>query len=279
MPSIRVAYMPLITHLDYVPDGAVEAGVALAGALGCELHATTFAVDMPQVAMPFGGMLLNMPEMIRAAEEHSQLRCRNLQALIHEKAGAQIRVTCSTKHAVLGREQYGAALESRVFDVVVLPWSKESVVVRDFAQALVFDAGRPSILVPPGTTSAPIRHVAVAWDASRVAAQALGDALSLLPDDCRITVLTAGGDKTLPGKDLAEALAASLQRRGHSAEVKSVDLAGRKIAVALQEAALEVGAQMLIMGAFGHSRLRDFVLGGATTGVFENLRMPVLLSH
>jgi nucleotide-binding universal stress UspA family protein len=275
---VRLAYMPLLSYPESPPDDAVEAALALATSLQCALSATAFAVDMPSVPLPVGGMLLNMPEMNRMAEQHSQARCRDLKSLLREKAGRNT-IGIATRHAGLGRAEYGAALEARTFDVVLLPWSRDGRAVRDFSQTVVFEAGRPCILVPPGTPPTRIGHVAVAWDAGRVAARALADALPLLGEDCRITVLTVEDNKTLPAKGLADSLAAALQRRGHRAEARTVALGGRKIAVALQEAALLAGAEMLVMGGFGHSRIRDMVLGGATTGVFDDLRLPVLMSH
>ncbi len=86
-------------------------------------------------------------------------------------------------------------------------------------------------------------------------------------------------EKPLPGQDIAEALAALLMQRGFVAEARHIALAGRTVAEALQEAAIEAGADLLAMGGFGHSRARDFILGGATKGIFADLRLPVLLSH
>lgn len=94
------------------------------------------------------------------------------------------------------------------------------------------------------------------------------DLIPLLASDCRISVLTLRDEKPLLGKDIAEALSASLQQRGFSAEASHVALAGRRVAQALQEAAIETGADLLAMGGFSHSRVRDFVLGGATKGIF-----------
>lgn len=101
----------------------------------------------------------------------------------------------------------------------------------------------------------------------------------LLADDARVTVLTIQDEKQLERGDIASALASSLQLRGLDAQAKSVLLNGRPIAEALQASAAEAGADLLVMGGFGHSRIRDFILGGATKGVFRDLRMPVLLSH
>jgi nucleotide-binding universal stress UspA family protein len=122
-------------------------------------------------------------------------------------------------------------------------------------------------------------HIAVAWDCSRVAARALNDALRLLPAGGRVSILTLGDEKVLARDDVAGALAQSLVLRGYQAAAIQATLKGRPIGEALQDEATATGAQLLVMGGFGHSRLRDFILGGATKGVFDDLRMPVLLAH
>ncbi len=279
MSIARLAYMPLVTYPDSVPDDSVASAVAFAAALGCDLHATTFAVDIPNVSTPIGGLLLNVPEMIRATEENSRASCRRLQDLVREKAGTRMKTQCSDRQAFPGEMGNVAANEARYFDLALLPWSKDQLVTHDLAQAVVFGAGRPTILVPSSARSGPIRHVAVAWDASRVAARALADAMPLLADDTRITVLTVQDEKTLAGHNLAESLADSLETRGIQAQALNIELGRRTIAEALQESALEAEAGMLVMGGFGHSRIRDFILGGATKGILTDLRLPVLLSH
>jgi nucleotide-binding universal stress UspA family protein len=172
-----------------------------------------------------------------------------------------------------------AATEARYFDLSILPWSAARVAGQDLAQALLFGAGRPVVLVPAGTVAAPVRHIAVAWDESRTAARALGDALPLLSRGVRISVLTVGDEKALRASAMSESLAAALARRGYAAEAVDLVLRGGQIGAMLQEGAQAQGAELLVMGGFGHSRLREFVLGGATTGILGELRMPALLSH
>jgi nucleotide-binding universal stress UspA family protein len=179
----------------------------------------------------------------------------------------------------MGAELDAAATEARYYDVSVLPWSDETVLTQDMAEAVVFGSGRPTILVPPSAPPASLHHVAIAWDESRVAARALGDALSLLPEGGRVSVLTVQDDKPLGGSDIAGSLAVTLGKRGFKTEACSISLGGKTIAEALQDTAKNEGAQLLAMGGFGHSRLRDFVLGGATKGVLSDLRLPALLSH
>ena len=279
MTHVRLSYMPLVTYPDVVPDECVAVAVSLASALGGELHAVTFSVDIPPMAPPLGGILLNLAEMIRTTEENSRAHCRRLQELVLRQAGSSIKTACTSKHLASGLAGEAAANEARYYDFSLLPWAKDMLVLQDFAQAVIFAAGRPAVLVPPSASHNPIRHLAIAWDESRVAARALADAMIFVDEQTQITVLTVQDEKKLNRDDIGQSLALSLKKRGLRAEAQNVSLDDRSIAQALQESALAAGANMLVMGAFGHSRIRDFILGGATKGVFADLRMPVLLSH
>ncbi len=72
----RFAYMPLMTYPDSAPDSSVEAAIGFAFAFDCELHVTTFAAQIPRVSTPIGGLLLNIPQMIRGTEDNSRTRCQ-----------------------------------------------------------------------------------------------------------------------------------------------------------------------------------------------------------
>ena len=278
MPS-RVAYMPLPTYPETVADSAILAAAGFAAALGFKLHVRAFSVDIPQVHSPVLGLLVDVPGLVRAAEEKSKAECERLKGLLEGPTVLRGGVHYSTRQVVLGAAFDAAAAEARYYDLAVLPWSGETVLAQEMSEAVVFGSGRPTILVPPSAHPASLDHIAIAWDESRVAARALGDALSLLPEGGRVSVLTVKDEKQLSGSDIAGSLASSLERRGFKAKPCSISLGGKTIAESLQDTAMTEGAQLLAMGGFGHSRLRDFVLGGATKGVFTNLRLPALLSH
>lgn len=279
MVKPRIAYMPLNTFPEAVADESIRAAADFAASLECTLHVTTFAVDIPQVSSAFGNVVLDIPGLVRAAEEKSKAECRRVQDLVQGAAGSRLNVDCMDREVVLGATLDAAATEARYFDLAVLPWSGENVESQDMAQAVVFGSGRPAILVPPSAHLATFDHIAIAWDASRVAARALGDALPLLGEGARVSVLTVQDEKPLGESDLAGALASSLENRGFRAAPLEITLNKRTIAEALQDTALSEGAQVLVMGGFGHSRVRDFILGGATKGVLTQLRLPTLLSH
>jgi nucleotide-binding universal stress UspA family protein len=253
--------------------------VEFAAALGGDLHTTTFAVDIPPLRSPLGRLLVDIPSLAKDAEERSLAECARLQNLVSTAAGARIPVDCTTARIVLGGAADAAAAEARCHGLSLLPWCADVPTAQEMAQAVVFGSGRPAILVPPTARPARLEHVAIAWDASRVAARALWDALALLAEDGRVTVMTIRDEKPLHDPDLAAKLAAMLDARGYAASPLDIALGDTTIAAALQDAAVQAGAQLLAMGGFGHSRLRDFILGGATQGVFRDLRLPVLLSH
>jgi len=279
MLRTRIAYMPLATYPEAVANGSIQAATAFAASLECRLHVTTFSVDIPQVSSALSGLLLDVPGLVRAAEEKSKAEGHRLKELVHEVAGSRLDVDSTAREVVLGAALDAAAAEARYYDLSVLPWSGETVAAQEMAQAVVFGSGRPAILVPPSARPAPLDHIAIAWDASRVAARALGDALPLLAEGGRLSVLTVQDEKPLGAPDLAGVLAASLEKRGFNATPLEITLGERPIAKALQDTALSGGARVLAMGGFGHSRIRDFVLGGATKGILADLRIPVLLAH
>ena len=275
----RIAYMPLNTYPEVAPDAAVLASVGFAAALGCGLHVSTFAVNIPPVASPLGGFMISVEGMARAAEDRSKGECARLKTLIEGVAQSKPEVQILNHRLVLGAVLDAATSEARYFDLALLPWTAETQSAQDMAQTLVFDSGVPVILVPPFTATETVDHVAIAWDESRVAARALGDALRILPAGGKVSVLTVKNEKTMKSSGIAQTLAAALELRGFNARAVETTLDRRTIAAALQDSARHEGAQLLVMGGFGHSRLRDFILGGATKGVLADLKMPVLLAH
>lgn len=278
MDRTRIAYMPLNSYPDAIPAEAVQAAVGLAGGMGLDLHVATLSVDVPSVNPPLGSLVLNIPEMARQAEERSRAECSRLAAIVrqaHEGRAPEIE----ERPVRPGAAPDAAAAQARCFDLSLLPWPGGITEAQQMAQALIFGSGRPLLAVPAGASAGRIVHLAIAWDGSRVAARALGDALDLVPPGCRVTILTIEGEKPLGDRATAATLAATLERRGFAARAHRAVLGYRGIAEALQDEALQVGASLLAMGGFGHSRLRDFILGGATEGVFLDLRLPVLLSH
>jgi nucleotide-binding universal stress UspA family protein len=143
-------------------------------------------------------------------------------------------------------------------------------------------AGRPVLLVPyAGDFAALGRQVLVAWNGTREAARALYDAMFLLAGAEAVTVLEIDppGDAAVDPELRAASVAAALRRRGIAARARSTVSDGMPIADLILSTAADLGADLIVMGAWGHSRLREFVLGGASRGILEAMTVPVLMSH
>jgi nucleotide-binding universal stress UspA family protein len=274
------AFLPLITYPDGNSDRVAANATALAAFLGADLHAAVFNVDIPNVSNTLSRLLLQLPDLIRETEAASQSRGEHLLAMVQAEA-AERAVHLTTSVFTAGPVSLGeAATEAaRYFDLAILGWEVGNETSRSAAEAVVFGSGRPTVLLPASANIGPVQHVAIAWDASRVAARAVADALPFLQRATRTTVFTMLGEKPLAHYDVAERLAVSLGKRGVLAESISIRAEGHPIGLTLQEHALKHGADILVMGAYGHSAIRDFILGGATESVLDDLRLPVLLSH
>jgi nucleotide-binding universal stress UspA family protein len=139
---------------------------------------------------------------------------------------------------------------------------------------VILSAGGPVLMLPRTGWGEPVgRRAVVAWNGSREAARALKDALPFLVTAETVTLVGAGEDAAA-SLDVAAAL---LKRHAAPVRTKPVE-AGHRAGAALLEAAAAEGADLLVMGAYGHSRLREIVLGGATREVSRDARIPVLFS-
>lgn len=168
---------------------------------------------------------------------------------------------------------------SRVHDLTMIELDEHDL-ERGVAEVVVFGSGRPLLVLPVGQTRpfSPDKIV-VAWDGGAAAARALGDALPWLIAADRVQLVAVSEDgKLQPGARAEEAVDLLA---GHDVEVELVKLEAkdRKIDAVLFDHALGEGADLVVMGAYGHSRVREFVLGSVTCRALDAPRLPILLSH
>lgn len=272
-------FLPLITYPDANSVTIASAAVSIARQLDAELHALTLEADIPAVSNALSNLLMKLPDMIQEAEQLSARRAAELLAAVRAAAAPEsVLVTTNTVRGHLPILPELAAKHARYHDISLIGWSDDNPATRMLAEAVVFGSGRPALLIPETLSTIRLDHVAIAWDAGRAAARALADARPLLERASAVSVLVITDEKPLSA-EAGKTLADNLQGLGLPARLQTCQLGGAGIAEALQTGATGIGADVLVMGGFGHSRLRDFVLGGATEGVLANLKMPVLLSH
>lgn len=160
--------------------------------------------------------------------------------------------------------------------------SDPDCVSQGLADRLALESGRPVMVVPAGGAKEPVgREILVAWNARREAVRAVGDAMPLLEvaDHVTVAAINAASDdpenQGIPAADIGLHLA----RHGIDVTTKSLFGAPAAIGELLLDAAGDAGADLLVMGAYGHSRFRELVLGGVTAHLLEHATIPLLLSH
>lgn len=253
---------------------------AIARHLNADAHALILHADFPLVSSVLGDMLVDVSSLMRDAKAKSRDRGSALiqdMELEMKRLGISLRTT--ELECFEGLFGDTVATYARYHDLVVVGIGPDDTTMQETAEAVIFGSGRPTLLVPDSSAPATFEQVMIAWDGSRVAARAVSDARDFLQRAQSITIVSVTDETILPHDDPGNKLAEYLIRHDLQATVAQVQGRGHPIAETLQEHAREIGAGVLVMGAFGHSRIRDFVLGGATNGILKDLRLPVLLSH
>ncbi len=228
----------------------------------------------------FGGI---PPEIIEGQRRESENKARAAVSRFEQTAK---REGLSYETRILNTSIADAAAQlgriGRRFDLIVLgqpeadSWTPDEVI----DETVLFESGRPVIFVPfiqkGGMT---LDHVLICWDGSRAAARAVADALPFLKKAKQVEVLIVSEKPNkaneIPGADLGQHLA----RHGLKVEIKHITASDIGVAPTILSYAADSGTDMIVMGGYGHSRLREFVLGGVTRGMLESMTVPVLMSH
>lgn len=172
---------------------------------------------------------------------------------------------------------------ARHFDLSVIMQSDDDRGVNNdlLIEATLFDSGRPLVVVPYTERSGlKLDRIVCCWDGSRAAARAINDALPLLRKANGVELFIVANEKTadeqvLRGADIARHLA----RHDVKVEVETTPAADVDVANVILSHVADCSASLLVMGGYGHSRLREFVLGGATRGILATMTVPVFMSH
>jgi nucleotide-binding universal stress UspA family protein len=169
---------------------------------------------------------------------------------------------------------------ARRFDLAIVAQPDRKAAYEIVGETVLFDSGRPTLMVPfVQKAGLKLGRVLVCWDGSRAASRAVADALPFLKRAGDIDVLIVAGDRgksdEVPGADLGQHLA----RHGLKINVRRITSPDIGIAETILSTAADSSADLLVMGGYGHSRLREFVLGGVTESIIGAMTVPTLLSH
>jgi nucleotide-binding universal stress UspA family protein len=276
--AIRDVLLTLTTYPDPTPASAVQDAVSFAAAVGSHIAAVACEVH---VQVPGTFLSGSIAGGLARHEAHESLN--NAWTLITafesaaEKAGVaheRILERCLTQQLPARLVEY-----ARLRDLTIVPVPESYD--QWHAETIIFESGRPTLVLPeiPRAGLLDLKTVMVAWDFSRAAARAIADAIPILEKAREVRIVTVTNEKVLDSKHSAEELAKNLSRHGIDVILDKVDAAGRSIGKVLQMQAASCAADLLVMGAFGHSRFREFVLGGATKSLLSKPPIPILFSH
>lgn len=274
--------------IPYVNMDSERAPAVMALALGAALEAHVamlVTVDVP-APMPSDWGAMAYDVYARLHEEARKRANERAGALRDKFAHATVPIEIRLAEAVSLFPQNAAAMHARYADLTVLPTmprdGAETMLVHDYFHDILRHSGRPLLVVPEGSTAnMPPKRVVIAWKPTREASRAVSDAMPLLHKAEMVDVLVIdpkigesahGGE---PGADIA----AHLARHGLKVEVVTRPSMNFSAACAVLEYARTVGADLVVAGGYGHSRLREAVLGGTTRELLQTTHLPVLFSH
>lgn len=280
--TIRDVLLVLDAYPDPPPRTVVERMVGAAALFDAKVSAVAASVSFRAPGSFLADILLDVPAMAAAESSRSRAQAEAALETFREIAGARGllgEAILAHKPSLGVHDVYVRRARLRDLTVVSLPAG--ALPARSAVEALTFGSGRPVLALPPAPEASGdprFATVAVAWDQGAQAARALGDAMPFLARAEKVHVVTVRNEKAL-ADDPVEAVARHLGVHQVAAATHEIDADGRSIGDALSDFVRDQGVDLLVMGAFGHARLRDFVLGGATQASLDRPPTAMLLSH
>jgi len=261
-------------------DPAGSFAISVADTFGAHVLGMAFVYDPVIPGSVVGGI---PPQFIESQRAESEKAVNDAIARFDaaaKRAGISYETRAINASIAGAAERLGRI--ARRFDLAIVgqPDSDKAAPVEVVDEGVLFESGRPVIFVPYiQKAGLKLDRVMVCWDGSRAATRAVADSLPFLQKAKQVQVVIVA-DKAakvgeLPGVDLAQHLA----RHGLKVEVKRIASPEIDVSSMLLSCAADLSADMIVMGGYGHSRLREFVLGGVTRGILESMTIPTLMSH
>jgi nucleotide-binding universal stress UspA family protein len=262
------------------PDPTVDFAVSVAGKFNAHIMGLSFLYEPVFPPVELVAVPADIIEM--QVEENERL-----SANAKNKFEELVRRNSVSGESRTVRESLATAPDTfarlaRRFDLSIVSQPSPDTPGTDslFVEAALFNSGRPVLVVPyiqrSGLT---LDRVLICWDGSRTAARAIADALPFLAQAKATEIVTVGDGKPelkeIPGSDIAHHLA----RHGINVELKNIAAGDMDTANVILSHAADTSADLIVMGGYGHSRWREFVLGGVTRGLLASMTVPTFMSH
>lgn len=274
----------ILVHLDNPARASkvLDPAMTLAAAQGAHvvgLHVMPSLAALPGYGYELPGAVIDTFDRNNAA------RAAKLREAFDHALSSVVGVNGSwAQMQSLGSDPASEVLEhARCSDLVVVLQADEAEGATrwELGGRLVLESGRPVLMVPHSGKFPTIgKRVLVAWNGSRECARAVFDALPVMQKADEVRILGVGGRANPEGVDLPGAeLAATLARHGLRVVTETGKKTPLSVADELLNVASDTGADLLVMGGYGHSRAREFLFGGVTREIMGHMTVPVLFSH
>lgn len=282
-----MAYKTLTTIVTSVEKAGAQIAAAstLAVALDSHLDVLALGVDRTQVGYSYvgGGAVLLQVAMERAEADAKSIETASRAAIDQQQPS--LRWSIEAAVAQLGAMSDLIALRARFSDLIVLPrpyGPGQGVEAEAVLEAALFEGQSPVLVLPDGHTfeGATPKRVVIGWNQSREAMIAVRRALPFLKRAAMVNIAVIdppahGPERSDPGGALCQMLV----RHGVKAEVSVLARTMPRISDVLNRHVRDQNADLLVIGAYGHSRFREAILGGATRNLLEHAEVPVLMAH
>jgi nucleotide-binding universal stress UspA family protein len=276
-----MSYKTILVHIDTGSHCATRVEVAIRLARQHDAHLVALHAIAP--FEPPGYVMAEMGPAIIEAQQH---------AAAAEMARTEAAFTKQASAAGFGNMEWRTAIDdavdamtlhARYADLVVIGQadaSDGSHTAADFPERLVLAAGRPVLILPSaGAFPSLGKRILVAWNPSREATRAVTDAIPLLRLAENVQVMAVNPRSGEHGNVAGADIGLYLARHGVRVEVKSDRGAEIDVGNELLSRAADLDADLIVMGGYGHSRLKEWILGGATRTILQSMTVPVLMSH
>ena len=282
--AIREILLPLVSYPVAIEDAAIRKSVSVAAHLNARILAVSFEVDVhPLVSTytrPFsaGGSTTEAHEHKASAKNAEQMMAV-LDAAARE-AGVEYRKTVTRCTS----EDFSSnlAYRARTTDLSLVPIRPYDEMHEKVVEGLIFESGRPLLIFSGAGAdrlSSSFEHAAVAWDHSQQATRAVADAMPFLQSAKTVRVFTVTDKETPTEREAGEALVKHLVAHGIKAGFEAIPKGGSSIGKVFEAYVQKSAIDLLVMGAYRHSRLREFFMPGATYTVVGSPPCWVLMSH
>ena len=261
-------------------DATADYAISMAKTYGAHVVGVAFVYE-PVIP---GSLLGGIPTDLIEVQREENAKAAKSAVANFETAAKSAGVSAETRlldASIAGASDLFGRIARR-FDIAVVGQAPREQGVSEelLIEGALFGSGRPVIVVPQ-IQSQPLKldKVMVCWDGSRPAARAIGDAVPLLERAGAIEVVVVTGERDKSGEITGANMKRHLARHGINVEIKRIAAGSADVQTAILAHAADSGADFLVMGGYGHSRLREFILGGVTRSILKSMPVPVLMSH